>query len=179
MNMKGKAMKKKAAKRPSKPASKERGKTARASQGNCYQLAATAFLGLLGAEYWKNILGGWLEEQGIEPRNPELVNGYPFQPGYAGGERIGHAWIECRNRGKAVVIDLGTGRKITPTLHQQSDYYSTGQIERKDCQRYKTALEVAKWIGAGFWGPWGAVPDDAVIPGLERIEGRRKKQKGN
>ena len=78
MNMKGKAMKKKAAKRPSKPASKERGKTARASQGNCYQLAATAFLGLLGAEYWKNILGGWLEEQGIEPRNPELVQWLPF-----------------------------------------------------------------------------------------------------
>jgi hypothetical protein len=156
-------MAKKAAKKPPKPAEKKQ------TTGNCYQLAATAFLGLLGAEYWQDILGAWLEEQGIEPRNPELVHGFPFQPIHAGGERIGHAWIECHHRGKPIVIDLGTGRRIAPTLHQRSVYYSLGRIERKDCHRYKTAREVAKWIAeAGFWGPWGAVPEDAVIPGRKR-----------
>lgn len=171
---------KKAANKPPRSAGKKQSRTVRLAHGNCYQLAATAFLGLLGAEYWSNILGAWLEEQGIEPRNPELVHGFPFQPDYAGGQRIGHAWIECHHRGKKIVIDLGNGRKITPTLHQRNKYYSLGRIDGKECHHYENATDVAKLIGRiGLWGPWGAVPEDAVVPGLKGTGETKKKRKGN
>ena len=172
-------MAKKVAKKSRKPATKKQNKPAKPMYDNCYPLAATTFLGLVGEKCWKNILGPWLEEQGIEPRNAELVHGFPYQPIEAGGKRIGHAWVECRNRGKTIVINLGNGRKIAPTLHQPSVYYSVGRIDRKDCQRYKTAREVLMSMNeSGFWGPWGAVPEDVVIPGLQRAAETRKKRKG-
>ncbi|MHB0959278.1 MAG: hypothetical protein ACYC0X_23595 [Pirellulaceae bacterium] len=84
-------MAKKTAKKPTPPAKKKRNTASKPTSGNCYQLAATAFLGLLGTEHWQDTLGPWLEQQGIEPRNIELVHAFrTSQPKRVGGASDTH-----------------------------------------------------------------------------------------
>ena len=68
----------------------------------------------------------------------------PFEP-------YGHAWIEHKDSGYAVVVDVSNGENIRMPAWV---YYRLGNINSDQCKRY-TMGDLRKWIvKLGHWGPW-------------------------
>jgi hypothetical protein len=135
---------------------------ARCIEGNCFQLAAKSFLGLTDNN-WPNLLEALPSE--FKPTKVQLVHGFPFQR-IPGGVRMAHAWIECRIMNHPLVIDLGGGRKVNPTIHDLSSYYRLGQMKPEECHRYSAPKTVCRHLaGNGTWGPWQSIPADVDMPG--------------
>lgn len=92
-----------------------------------------------------------------EADNLTLVHGVVSGQGPLEGQRIGHAWIEFKERAgpyqyeHEVVRDVSNGRNL---VLPRSWYYSIGQIDPDECNYY-TPTEAAKMISThGTWGPW-------------------------
>ena len=93
------------------------------------------------------------EEMGWDPENVELCHGIVEG---TGGERWGHAWLECETPKQPIqVCDVELAvHDFEILISSRTAYYNSAKIRKTEVVRYKRMDAIHTALDAGHYGPW-------------------------